>query len=142
MKTKQIELSASVEFALRAVAKKTDNLFSEISLITLKSCGETAKKPKTTTQRANDRFQTLLAQLPEGIWTKVRSIIAFIEDVLSRNNEASITYSPFVTSYNEFDCCKIMKYQKGHIITGRDLEIEKTLLTLTKNNKRGVILLG
>ena len=142
MNTKHIELSASVEFALRSVAKKTDNLFSEIAVSILKSCGENTKKPKTTTQRANERFQTLLAQLPEGIWTKVHSIVVFIEEALSRKKESSITYSPFVTSNNEFDCCKIMKYQKGHIITGRDLEIEKTLLTLTKSNKRGVILVG
>jgi len=35
-----------------------------------------------------------------------------------------------------------MRYQKGHIITGRDIEIEKILLTLCKSSKRGVILVG
>lgn len=142
MKTKKIELGASVEFALRTVARRTDDLLSESALKTLLRVGDKAKKPKTTSERSEDRFQRLLGQLPEGIWTRVQHVIEYIETSNKRNNQASVTYSPLVSSYPEFDCCKVMKYRKGHIITGRDVEIEKTLLTLTKGSKRGVILVG
>jgi ATP-dependent Clp protease ATP-binding subunit ClpC len=44
--------------------------------------------------------------------------------------------------YKEFEPCKLMKFGEGNIITGRDQEIEKILLTLCKKNKRGVVLVG
>ena len=109
MKTKKIELGASVEFALRTVARRTDDLLSESALKTLLRVGDKAKKPKTTSERSENRFQTLLGQLPEGIWTRVQHVIEFIETSNKRNNQASVTYSPLISSYPEFDCCKVMK---------------------------------
>ena len=142
METKMIELSATVDAALRNVARKTDNLLSDECLSTLKKYGKDRVSALKITKLSEERFSKLLNQLPEGIWITVKQVVNYIKSSKKRNDIDSISYSPLVLTYSDFKCCKLMKYQKGHIITGRNKEIEQILLTLCKSSKRGVILVG
>lgn len=144
METKMIELSATVKIILSNVARRTDDLFGDecFNLLKRYSVNESSVTPLKVTKKAEDRFRKLLEQLPEGIYTSIKHVLAVVESTRERNLERSITYSPLALTYSDFKCCKTMKYQKGHIITGRDEEIDQILLTLCKSSKRGVILVG
>ncbi len=142
MQTKKIELSATVNIALNNIACKTDDLLSDECLKTLTSYLDNKATPLKPTKISEERFKKLLEQVPEGIWISVKQLLSYVEGARKRNNIESITNSPLVLTYSDFKCCKLMKYQKGHIITGRDMEIDKILLTLCKSSKRGVILVG
>lgn len=142
METKKLELSATVDITLRNIARKTDDLLSDMSYDTLK---DYAEKPATIlkqTRQSEERFKKLLEQLPEGIYITVKHVLHYVEEARKRNNVGSLGYSPLVLTYSDFKCCKTLRYQKGHIITGRDKEIDQILLTLCKSSKRGVILVG
>lgn len=136
---KMIELSATVKFALQHVARYTDDLYGEQAIRLL---NKQYTRPKNITSQINKRYNKLVESLPEGLYTSVSQVLNVIASTNARNKVGSVTYSPLVISYPEFKCCKIMKYQKGHVITGRDAEIEQILLTLCKSTKRGVILVG
>ena len=140
MSNQKIEIAASVEFALQNVAKYTDDLFSDKAKSVLVR-RRAPKKPRIN-KEAQERYKKLTSSLPEGIYTTVAQVLNVIRETNSRNTVKSVTYSPLVLTYPEFKCCKIMKYQKGHIITGRDEEIDQILLTLCKSTKRGTILVG
>lgn len=138
---KLIEISSTVEFALRGLSKYTDNLFCDRSEKYLSKIKNNIKKPAIT-EKNDERYKKLISVLPDGIYTNVAQILSIIMSTKERNSVTSVTHSPLILSYPEFKCCKLMKYQKGHIITGRDQEIEQILLTLCKSSKRGVILVG
>lgn len=139
--SKLIELSATVENALKHVARHTDDLFSDESK---KILSRTRKLDKEVylTRDCRTKYDTLVDSLPDGIYTKVSQILNIIDTTNERNSVNSVMYSPLALNYPEFKCCKILKYQKGHVITGRDQEIEQILLTLCKSTKRGTILVG
>ena len=143
MQTKKIELSATVNIALNNIARRTDDLLSDECIKMLKRYNEsTTLVPLKSTKLSKERFQKLVEQIPEGIWITIKQILNYAETTKNKNKIDSVTHSPLVLTYSDFKCCKIMKYQKGHIITGRDTEIEKILLTLCKSSKRGTILVG
>lgn len=138
---KLIELSASVQGALQGLAKLTDDLFSDKAKSYLSKLKSPAKIHELN-DKTSKRYDKLVEALPEGIYTSISQVLSIVLATQDRNNKASVTYSPLVLSYQDFKPCKLMKYQRGHIITGRDNEIEQILLTLCKSSKRGVILVG
>jgi len=123
---------------LLKIANYTDNIFSEESIKIL----STGKARKRTSENQETYFQKLITQIPLGVYTRPDEILRFIIETNKKNSENSKKFSPFSVNYKEFSPCKTMKFNKGNIITGRDREIEKILLTLCKKEKRGVILTG
>lgn len=140
------KISASVENVLMRIARHTNDLFSDkaLDIIEKKSNRTThwrkSKRKPSTSALLN--LEELKSQIPDGQFTRIGEIKRLILQIKERNEVKSITYSPLNLHYSEFNCCKVMKYNNGHIITGRDREIESILLTLCKKSKRGVILTG
>jgi ATP-dependent Clp protease ATP-binding subunit ClpC len=133
-------MSQSVQNALHTLAHYTDNLYSDDSEKVLS--GNKLIQVYKSKIDVEDSFTRLVNSLPDGIYTSISQLISIIIAARKRNSTQAITYSPLITNYSEFKCCKVVKYQKGHVITGRDIEIEQILLTLCKHSKRGVIIVG
>lgn len=129
------EISPTIRELLSVLAVTTDNLLSLSEAEILKKFSKLEKAKKADPSE-------LISQLPEGLYSRLSDITSFISRSRKRNEITSIYTSPLVMGYKEFECCKVMKYTGGHIITGRDQEIDKILLTLCKKHKRGVILTG
>lgn len=134
-------LSPDASRALLWVARAgIDDLYSSNALSELAKRRDTA--PSRVGKITTERHTKLIEQLPEGIYTKTTEIIALVKGAMKRIGDDSLSFSPLVLSFKEFNCCKLMKYNRGNIITGRDREIEDILLTLCKRSKRGTILVG
>lgn len=139
--SKLLELSPTVMYTLQGLSRYTDDLFSDRAEKYLARQTNGLKKPKMTAAM-RERYDRLVDALPDGIYTTVHQVLSLVALTKERNSVNSVCFSPLVLSYPEFKPCKLMKYQKGHIITGRDDEIDQILLTLCKSTKRGVILVG
>lgn len=137
-------LSTSAKNALLWTGNKgIDDLFTEKALDILKQVPNSVLGGKfRKTKKAEENFAILYSQLPDGIYNSLNELINLASNSISRVNTDSVTYSPLVLTFKEFNCCKVMKYRRGNIITGRDREIDDVLLTLCKKNKRGAILVG
>lgn len=142
MKVNQVRLSEDTNKALLWVARAgIDNLFTDNALTELVK-KRNSEIPKRIGKVTAKRHLKLIEQLPAGIYTKKIEIISLIKSTVKRVTDDSLSFSPLVMNFREFDCCKVMKYNRGNIITGRDKEIEDILLTLCKRSKRGTILVG
>jgi len=130
-------LTKDVKDALLRIAKVTDDILSEDCLSAILKI----KTPKET-KVLLDKRSKLIEQLPPVPITSIAQLVHYISTIKKRNTEESVKYSPIVFMYKEFEPCKLMKFGEGNIITGRDQEIDKILLTLCKKTKRGVILVG
>ena len=135
------QLSPTVENALYELARMTDDLYHEESEKIIGKSGA-KKRPKRTYRTVEDKLFKLINQLPEGSWVKPKEVIDFIIRTRKKNQKSSITYSPLIVNYKEFNSCKVMKYGSGNIITGRDRELNELMLTLCKKDKRGCIMVG
>jgi ATP-dependent Clp protease ATP-binding subunit ClpC len=132
-----IKLSPSVENLFKLfVSKNITDIFTSQALNIVKSYDI---KDKIT---ENIFIDNLSSQLPDGIYTSINDIKNLIATSIKIIETDSLSYSPLSLNFKELSPCKIMKYQQGNIITGRDKEIESILLTLSKKNKRGCILIG
>jgi ATP-dependent Clp protease ATP-binding subunit ClpC len=141
------KFSPSVSDALLHAANNgLENLYTEDSLKILSDIIDTKKKisvPKRIKKEVQLRYDDLKHQLPNGhIYTNVQEILKHIRATIKVINTDSVTYSPLLFAFKEFDACKPMKFRNGNIITGREQEVDTTMLTLCKKNKRGVILVG
>jgi ATP-dependent Clp protease ATP-binding subunit ClpC len=130
-------LTQDVKNALLRAAKVTDDLLSEKCLAAI-SKNRTPKETPLLIEKRNK----LITQLPSVPITSIAQLTHYIKITTKRNSDDSVKYSPIVFMYKEFEPCKTMKFGEGNIITGRDKEIDKILLTLCKKNKRGVLLVG
>lgn len=137
----ELTLSKTVENALLRVARKTDNIFCQEALNILKA-SRNAQTPKRMTSRQKTNMESIRGQLPDGIYTRTRQVVDMVSQALQRTSVDSTMYSPLVFSLKEFNCCKKIKFNQGNIITGRNAEISKILLTLCRSHKRGTILVG
>lgn len=126
-----VHISKSIENILRKVPSK--NLYNKKTLEILLN----DKAPASF-----NNVDILKNQLPDGIYSSINQVITIIQSTLNKTIDDSISYSPISINYKEFEPLKLIKYDSGNIITGRDNEIEKILLTLCKKDKRGVILVG
>lgn len=127
--------SQEVETKLQVVSSITDNIFSDEALKVLKS-----RRKKAKTNEPN--LQRLKGQLPNGIYHRITEVIDVVMDKLKQHKSASITFSPLCVRREAFKPCKMIPYGTGNVITGRDAEIHSVLKTLSKKDKRGVILVG
>jgi len=126
-----------VENRLKQLSIINDNIFCEEAIIFLN------KKSKAKVIKCNKiNYDRIVSQLPDGIYNNIKSVIAAINSNIKKNNTGATTYSPFIVDRNELKICKRIPYSQGHIITGRDVEIEKILTVLSRKHKRGVILVG
>lgn len=131
------EFANPVKNRLKQLSQKTNDIFTTASVIFLK------KKSKSKTIKVNKlNYDRIISQLPNGIYNNIQTVICTIEQNMKTNQEGATTYSPFVVNHNEFKICKRISYSGGHIITGRDIEIQKILTVLSRKHKRGVILVG
>ena len=129
-------LSNQIENRLRNLSLKTNNLFADISVKILK------KKCDIVKNYNEANFKTITSQIPDGIYSNIDDLIAKIQQIAISQSTKNISYSPLNQTYKIFDACKKISYSKGNIITGREKEIDKVLLTLSRKNKRGLILIG
>jgi len=126
--------------ALKVLSRTTDELYNIENLNILTKL---LVSSKTSRKKQNDQnLEKLIDRLPNGIWTTVSQLINEIESNCYKITKDSVSYSPFITNYKDFQLCKTIKYSSGNIITGRDSEIEQTLTILSRKNKRGVVLVG
>lgn len=120
---------------------KIDNLFTTETLHLIK-CKKMETIDRDLSEEERIRTDRLFNQLPNGIYVKINEIIDIITNAVKTISTDSISYSPMAITFKELAPCKVMKYQQGNIITGRDKEIDTILLTLSKKSKRGCILVG
>ncbi len=126
-----------VENRLKQLSLKHDNIYCEEAVLFL------LKRSKAKTIKFHEtNFKRLTSQLPDGIYNNVESVVAAINSSIKTNTTLATTYSPFVIDRSELKICKRIPYSQGHIITGRDAEIQKILTVLSRKHKRGVILVG
>lgn len=130
------KISEKVMVALRSISRHTDQLYLEENIKYIRSKSQSKKAV------SEDKVNKLIDQLPDGLWTSLNQLESEIINNCKKIRKDSICYSPFVSMYKELQPCKLLKYSSGNIITGRDKEIDEVLTTLSKKNKRGVILVG
>lgn len=137
------KISPSVKLAIETLARnKIVDLFSTQSIKLINSNKMLSKGSKELTEDEQKRALLLLGQLPDGIFNSVYNLTEYINQTSKTISYDSLTYSPLMLNFKELKPCRPMKFYQGNIITGRDSEIEKILLTLCKKSKRGVILIG
>ena len=134
-----VVLTQDIIRRIRKLSLTTDNVFSSLDNIKILK--------KSISVAANQKFNEtnynkIISQIPDGIYQDIQKLIVTIESMYSTNMTRHVSYSPITQNYKEFDACKKMSYNKGNIITGRDKEIDQILLTLSRQNKRGVIIIG
>ena len=130
-------LSKDIENRLKKLSLTTNNIFSNDNNIKILK-----KKPSSIITFNINNYNTILSQIPDGIYSKIDDLINRLNTIKSNNSNKHINYSPLLQNHKAFDVCKKISYSKGNIITGREKEIEKILLTLSRKNKRGVIIIG
>ncbi len=129
--------SKTVENRLKNLSLRTNTLFSGEAITIL------SKNSKSKGIKLNkSNYEKLLGELPDGIYKNIKEVIEIIRNKTSVDTLRSTKYSTLVFDKREFIPCRTMQYSKGNIITGRDAEVDKILLTLGRKNKRGVILVG
>lgn len=133
-----VVLSKQIENRLRKLSLTTDDLFSSKD----KNISILKKKIDLVKDYNVENYNRLVSQIPNGIYSNINDLIAKINELFANNISKNISYSPLNQNYKVFDACKKISYSKGNIITGREKEIDKILLTLCRRNKRGVILTG
>jgi len=130
-------LTNRIKNSLKKLSNKTDDIFSsEDNLKILKTKIQTPKKYN------EGNYNNLKAQIPDGIYNNVNDLLTVLVNINAKNTSKNITFSPIIRSYKAFEACKKISYNKGNVITGRDKEIEQILMTLSRRNKRGVIIVG
>lgn len=124
---------------LKKLSLTTDNLFESQNNIKILKKNIGSK----TEQKFNEfNYNKIMSQIPDGIYNDINNLVETIENIHVINTSKAVSYSPLIQNYKEFDACKKISYNKGNIITGRDKEIDQILLTLSRQQKRGVIIVG
>lgn len=129
--------SKDIEKRLMFLSSKTDDIFTRSAINTIKK----GTKAKTVKQNTTN-LSRIKSQLPNGIYKNINELIRVIEANMSSNDDSSTSCSVLTIDRPKLKPCKNIIYGKGNVITGRTDEIAKILLTLSRKDKRGVILVG
>jgi ATP-dependent Clp protease ATP-binding subunit ClpC len=129
--------SKDIERRLMFLSSKTDDIFSENAINVIEK-GTTAKIIK----KNDSNLLRIKSQLPNGNYIHLKELIRVIKHNMITNNKSSVEYSTLTIDRPAFKPCKRIPYGNGNIITGRDKEIAEILLTLSKKDKRSVIIVG
>ncbi len=131
-------LTKNLKKRLKKLSMKTNDLFSTKDNLNVLKFNVTTKNPKYN----KSNYDKIYSQIPDGVYNTPEQLINTLASIYDSNVSKNITYSPIIRKYKTFDACKKLSYSKGNIITGRDKEIDQILMTLSRRNKRGVIIVG
>ena len=131
-------ISKDIENRFKVLSLYTNDLFSDKENLEIL----THKIPENKQDCNDENYDNLLSQIPAGIYKHINDLVESIKMKYDSDISKNVTYSPMIASHKAFDACKKISYSHGNIITGREKEIDQIMMTLSRRNKRGVIIVG